>query len=103
MRPAAHLAWFQARRLVETAKAPLWRAAWSEVQRKVGGPEKFPSHGDFLDSATDVYRYLQGELLGAENTRHLEDLCTAELWPVIRATGADYERVRRHFGVDQCR
>ena len=24
---------------------------------------------------------------------HLKDLCTEELWPVIRATGADYEKV----------
>merc|ERR1719198_943596 len=38
----------------------------------------------------------------AENTRHLEDLCTEELWPDVRAAGAGYEPVRRHFGVDAC-
>mmetsp|Transcript_15121 Transcript_15121/g.31662 ORF Transcript_15121/g.31662 Transcript_15121/m.31662 type:complete len:187 (-) Transcript_15121:72-632(-) len=103
MQRAAHVAWFHGRRLVETVKAPLWRATWGEVQRKCGGPEKFPSYDGFLDSAEDIYRHLQGELLGAENTRHLEDLCTEELWPIIRATGADYEKVRRHFGTEQCR
>mmetsp|Transcript_119226 Transcript_119226/g.237669 ORF Transcript_119226/g.237669 Transcript_119226/m.237669 type:complete len:182 (+) Transcript_119226:118-663(+) len=103
MRRGAHLVQWNGRRLLEMGKAPIWRAAWAETQRKCGGPEKFPSYDDFLGSATDIYKHLQGELLGAENTRHLEDLCTEELWPIIRATGADYEKVRRHFGTKECR
>mmetsp|Transcript_1653 Transcript_1653/g.3436 ORF Transcript_1653/g.3436 Transcript_1653/m.3436 type:complete len:187 (-) Transcript_1653:80-640(-) len=103
MRLAAHNLLFRGRRVMETMKVPLWRSAWGEVQKKCGGPDKFPSYDEFLGSATDIYKYLQGELLAAENTRHLQDLCTEELWPVIRATGADYEKVRRHFGAEQCR
>mmetsp|Transcript_105711 Transcript_105711/g.329470 ORF Transcript_105711/g.329470 Transcript_105711/m.329470 type:complete len:190 (-) Transcript_105711:167-736(-) len=103
MRLALHNLLFRGRRLIDTTKVPLWRTAWGEVQKKCGGSDKFPSYDEFLGSATDIYKYLQGELLAAENTRHLEDLCTEDLWPVVRATGADYEKVRRHFGADKCR
>eukprot|EP00408_Alexandrium_pacificum_P069260 CAMPEP_0171164654 /NCGR_PEP_ID=MMETSP0790-20130122/5782_1 /TAXON_ID=2925 /ORGANISM="Alexandrium catenella, Strain OF101" /LENGTH=173 /DNA_ID=CAMNT_0011629421 /DNA_START=88 /DNA_END=605 /DNA_ORIENTATION=+ len=98
MRPSLHNLLFHGRRIVESAKAPLWRTAWGEVQKKCGGQDKFPSYEEFLGSATDIYKYLQGELLAAENTRHLEDLCTEQLWPVVRATGGDFEKMRRHWG-----
>mmetsp|Transcript_27311 Transcript_27311/g.55222 ORF Transcript_27311/g.55222 Transcript_27311/m.55222 type:complete len:186 (+) Transcript_27311:97-654(+) len=103
MRLAVHNLKFHGRRFVETVKVPLWRATWGEVQKTCGGQDKFPSYDEFLGSATDIYKYLQGELLGAENTRHLQDLCTEELWPLIRATGGEFEKVRRHWGTDECR
>merc|ERR1719309_1192180 len=101
MRRALTNVLFWGRRNYDTLKAPIWRATWTEVQKMCGGPEKFPSHDEFLVSATDIYKYMQGELLTSENLRHLQDLVTEDLWPVIHATGADYEKYRRHYGADE--
>eukprot|EP00927_Polykrikos_kofoidii_P079810 TRINITY_DN76632_c0_g1_i1.p1 TRINITY_DN76632_c0_g1~~TRINITY_DN76632_c0_g1_i1.p1 ORF type:complete len:182 (-),score=24.28 TRINITY_DN76632_c0_g1_i1:184-729(-) len=102
LRAATHLLRFQSHKLAERAKAPLWKFVWNTKQQSYGGDERFPTYDSFLESTTDVYKYLQNELLTAENTRHLEDLCTEELWPVVRATGAEYGPLRQQFQ-DECR
>merc|ERR1719330_1831264 len=101
MQAAAHRVTWHGRRVFEAGRAPVWRAVRGHVQKKYG-PDKFPSYDEFLTSSTDVYRFLQAELLAAESMTHLQALCTDDMWPYIRATGAEFEKVRRHLGADQC-
>lgn len=60
----------------------------------------FPAKEDFLESATEVYRFLQDEIMAAENLRQLKDLCHHDLWPNLHAVADMHEPVRRQFGDD---
>eukprot|EP00747_Dinoflagellata_sp_TGD_P169318 gnl/TRDRNA2_/TRDRNA2_198034_c0_seq1.p2 gnl/TRDRNA2_/TRDRNA2_198034_c0~~gnl/TRDRNA2_/TRDRNA2_198034_c0_seq1.p2 ORF type:complete len:192 (+),score=29.21 gnl/TRDRNA2_/TRDRNA2_198034_c0_seq1:83-658(+) len=103
MHSALHIGRWHAQHLVECAKKPMWRYAWHTVQTQCGGVDKFPSCNDFLGSSIDIYRYLQQELLSASNTRHLEDLVTADLLPFVQAASSEFEHVRKLHGEEECR
>jgi len=102
MHKASHLLRFHGQKAFEHARAPIWRFTWNALYNQLGGSEKFPAYPDFLASSTELYRHLQNELLSATNTRHLEDICTEELWPIVRSAGSEYEQLRRQHG-DECR
>mmetsp|Transcript_74060 Transcript_74060/g.128504 ORF Transcript_74060/g.128504 Transcript_74060/m.128504 type:complete len:186 (+) Transcript_74060:58-615(+) len=102
MQGGLHIARFHALRIADNVKKPLWRGIWNNVQMRCGGPDRFPGKEEFLASATEVYQFLQQESLTKENTRHLEDIYTEDLWPTVRSAGAEYSAVRRQFG-DECR
>mmetsp|Transcript_75632 Transcript_75632/g.142605 ORF Transcript_75632/g.142605 Transcript_75632/m.142605 type:complete len:196 (+) Transcript_75632:2-589(+) len=100
LRNAWPLARFHALRTKGVVDRPVWHGYWTDLQQRCGGHKKFPAQEEFLESATEVYRFLQEEVMAAKNLRNVEDLCHEELWSTVHSVVDLHEPVRRQFGDD---